>query len=209
MEIGRKIYYELNTGNVIKLTESRSGSVVETTLEQDFQNYTELNSRVKNSVGVIQLNYGDFEDNFAKYPFHIDTTKNTIDENAIVWDTGSTFGASLSDVQTSKIAQINDFYNQALASPFSSLGVQYLYTEDAQASFQKLFLLRANGLVTYPFTIFSATGNMINLDEVGLTQLLKDIAQREQMLQYKQHNFQVQVLACDTVDAVNTIQISF
>ncbi|MHA7963519.1 hypothetical protein ACX93W_05180 [Paenibacillus sp. CAU 1782] len=65
MQIGRKIYYELITGNVILDTGERSGDVVETTSEQDFASYAALAVRVPESVGMLQLEYGQYAEDFA------------------------------------------------------------------------------------------------------------------------------------------------
>ena len=78
MKIPRKIYYELSTGNVIQETSEREGSVVETTLDQDFQSYASLSERVKSTVGVIQLTYGQYADKFGVYYYNIVS-------GAIVW----------------------------------------------------------------------------------------------------------------------------
>jgi hypothetical protein len=85
LQVGRKIYYELNTGNVIMIRESRSGSVTETTKEQDFTNYVALQPYQLSAVGEIQVGYGSQdEQNLSKYYCHIDIT----DPNNpfIVWD---------------------------------------------------------------------------------------------------------------------------
>jgi hypothetical protein len=66
MQIGRRIYYELSTGNVIQDTGERSGSVTETTSEQDFAAYVSLAERVPGTVGVIQLAYGQNAQDFAQ-----------------------------------------------------------------------------------------------------------------------------------------------
>jgi hypothetical protein len=66
MQIGRRIYYDLATGNKIIDTGERSGSVVETTQEQDFAAYTALAERVPSTVGVIQLAYGEYAQDFAE-----------------------------------------------------------------------------------------------------------------------------------------------
>ena len=70
-KIPRKIYYELSTGNVIQEIGEREGSVVETTLDQDFESYASLNTRVKSTVGVIQLTYGQYADKFGVYYYNI------------------------------------------------------------------------------------------------------------------------------------------
>lgn len=66
MKIGRRIYYELETGNVIVDTGERSGSVVETTREQDFASFRALSERNPETVGMIQLEYGKYAEDFAQ-----------------------------------------------------------------------------------------------------------------------------------------------
>lgn len=64
-QVGKKVYYELSTGNIISDTGEREGSVVETTQEQDFEAYAALAERVPATVGVIQLAYGELAADFA------------------------------------------------------------------------------------------------------------------------------------------------
>ncbi|MFD2330389.1 hypothetical protein ACFSR7_14160 [Cohnella sp. GCM10020058] len=65
MQIGRKLYYDLVTGNVIVDTGERSGDVIETTTEQDFAAYAMLAGRVPDTIGVMQLEHGQYEQDFA------------------------------------------------------------------------------------------------------------------------------------------------
>jgi hypothetical protein len=65
MNIPRKIYYELANGNVIVDTGERSGDVVETTTEQDFASYAALAARIPEAVGFLQLEYGQYAEDFA------------------------------------------------------------------------------------------------------------------------------------------------
>jgi len=65
MQIGRRIYYELTTGNVVIDTGERSGNVIETTMEQDFAAYTALAERIPSTVGCLQLDYGEYAEDFA------------------------------------------------------------------------------------------------------------------------------------------------
>lgn len=75
MEIGRRIYFDLATGNPIVDTGERSGFVVETTVEQDLAAYAVLAERVPSSVGIIQLEYGQFAQDFAECNgYNIDTS---------------------------------------------------------------------------------------------------------------------------------------
>ena len=65
MQIGRRIYYELATGNVIVDTGERQGAVVPTTIEQDFTTYAALAQRVPETVGVLELEFGQYAEDFA------------------------------------------------------------------------------------------------------------------------------------------------
>lgn len=64
--IGRKIYYDKATGNVIVDTGEMMGAVVETTIDQDFETYQALKERVSDTVGVIQLEFGQYAQDFAE-----------------------------------------------------------------------------------------------------------------------------------------------
>jgi len=63
--IGRRLYYEKLTGNPILDTGERTGDVVQTTIVQDFETYAELAKRVPETVGVIELDYGQYAEDFA------------------------------------------------------------------------------------------------------------------------------------------------
>jgi len=65
MKIGRRIYYELATGNTILDTGERSGAVVETTVEQDCATYSALAEHVPSTVGCLQLEYGEYSQDFV------------------------------------------------------------------------------------------------------------------------------------------------
>jgi hypothetical protein len=64
--IGRKIYYDKQTGNVILSTGEMVGFVQETTIDQDFETYAALKERVRDTVGVIQLEFGQYAADFAQ-----------------------------------------------------------------------------------------------------------------------------------------------
>nr|DAZ49286.1 MAG TPA: hypothetical protein [Caudoviricetes sp.] len=59
-QIGTKIYYCLLTGNVIKIIGDMQGYVKETTFDEDIEIYTELKERDKDSIGLLQFNYGEY-----------------------------------------------------------------------------------------------------------------------------------------------------
>lgn len=66
MEIGRRIYFEKPTGNVILDTGERSGNVRETTVAEDFASYVALAARVPETVDYVQLAYGQYAQDFAE-----------------------------------------------------------------------------------------------------------------------------------------------
>ena len=66
MKIGRKIFYELVTGNIIVDTGERQGSVVATTVEQDIATFTALSERNSDTFDVIELAFGEYAQDFAE-----------------------------------------------------------------------------------------------------------------------------------------------
>lgn len=66
MKIGTRIYYDKETGDVIQIVGERSGDVVETTQEQDFAVYAVLTEHVPDTVGMLQLEYGEYASDYAK-----------------------------------------------------------------------------------------------------------------------------------------------
>lgn len=214
MDIGRKIYFEKLTGNVILDTGERSGSVVETTIDQDFQAYIALQPYQQSAAGVIQCNYGYQLDNFMKYPYRIDITKNPIDETAIVWDTANPLGASLSQVQQAKIDQINDLYSQKLSVGFTSsatgTALPYGYATTDQMKFMQVALdVLLEGANAFPVTVHPKDGSDVTLNQTQYNQLVLDIAAFAKPLDAKQHSFITQVNACTTIDQVNAITVQF
>jgi len=62
-QIGRKIYYEKLTGNVILITPEKFNGIA-TTKEQDFAMYEVLSIYNPESVDVIELEYGQYSSDF-------------------------------------------------------------------------------------------------------------------------------------------------
>lgn len=58
-KIGAKIYYLKSNGNVVQEIGDMMGCVVETSFEEDYENYTELKKYDKQAIGCIQLAYGE------------------------------------------------------------------------------------------------------------------------------------------------------
>lgn len=66
MKLGRRIYYEKETGNVIKDTGDRQGIVVPTSIEQDIEAFKVLSERNRETFDVIELVYGQYAQDFAE-----------------------------------------------------------------------------------------------------------------------------------------------
>lgn len=66
MNIGRRIYYDKVTGEIIQDTGERSGDVVITTIDQEFVFYSKLSERVRETVGYLELEFGDYIDDFRE-----------------------------------------------------------------------------------------------------------------------------------------------
>jgi hypothetical protein len=81
VKLGRKIYYDKYSGNVLVDTGEMSGDVRETTTEEDFAIYTALSGRNPATVGCLRIPYGQDRDKFAQYAYHVDPTT-----EKIVWD---------------------------------------------------------------------------------------------------------------------------
>ena len=59
MEIGKRIYYDKVTGNIILDTDKMNGNVENVTIQSDFEIYPELKNRTLENTGIIQLAYGE------------------------------------------------------------------------------------------------------------------------------------------------------
>jgi hypothetical protein len=66
MQIGRRLYYDKFTGEILVDTGERSGNVIETTKEYDISVHNILSERDVNSYDVIELNYGEYKQDFLK-----------------------------------------------------------------------------------------------------------------------------------------------
>lgn len=122
-EAGRRIYYDKNTGNIVQdigEMQGSDGAFRETTVDEDFQSYTELSQRTKESVRLIQLKYGELSDKFSTCTgYYVDITKNPIDAGAIIF-TFTTPEESLEEVKKSKCEELKQDYEKASYETFTS-----------------------------------------------------------------------------------------
>ena len=63
--IGRRVYFDRLTGEVLQVTGQRYGEgVTQRTVEQDFQVFTSLSDRNPDTVGFIDLDYDAYAEDF-------------------------------------------------------------------------------------------------------------------------------------------------
>jgi hypothetical protein len=65
-KIGRKVFYELTTGNIIIDTGERQGSVIATSIQQDIATFTALSERNRDTFDVMELPFGAYQQDFAE-----------------------------------------------------------------------------------------------------------------------------------------------
>lgn len=64
--LGKKIYYEKSTGNIIIEISECAGNVVKKTIEQDIETFTALSERNRDTFDVLELEYGQYAQDFAE-----------------------------------------------------------------------------------------------------------------------------------------------
>lgn len=78
-QIGSKIYYLISNGNVILNTGDMIGCVVETSFDEDYNNYTDLSKYAKDSIGCLKLEYrelGKLLEEHKANSFKVDVSSN-------------------------------------------------------------------------------------------------------------------------------------
>ena len=162
MEIGRKIYYQKATGNVLLDTGEHSGAVIGTTIEQDFQLYSALNGLNPDAIGCLQLDYGQLSDNFEGcYGYQIDITKNPIDATAIIFNLTPP-EASLDQVKAAKGIEMSAAKDAAIQAGFDYNGKHYVVTPEADNLFtQQCTNLLLNPSLTTVNWIFPNLGKVV------------------------------------------------
>ena len=78
-QIGSKIYYLISNGNVILNTGDMMGCVVETSFDEDYNNYTDLSKYAKDSIGCLKLEYrelGKLLEEHKANSFKVDVSSN-------------------------------------------------------------------------------------------------------------------------------------
>lgn len=65
IEIGARIYYDTETGNVLVNSGQMKGFVRKTSVEKEIKKYKSLSERNPNTFDYIQLEYGEYAEDFA------------------------------------------------------------------------------------------------------------------------------------------------
>lgn len=80
MQIGKRIFYELATGNIIVDTGERQGAVVPTTVEQDIMTFKVLSIRNRDTFDTLELEYGQYAQDFAESNgYHVNPETKTLE----------------------------------------------------------------------------------------------------------------------------------
>lgn len=66
MQVGRRIYFDVPTGNPIVDTGERQGFVVPTTVEQDIATFKALFERNRETFDYIELEFGQYAQDFME-----------------------------------------------------------------------------------------------------------------------------------------------
>lgn len=66
MKIGKRIYYDLSTGNIVLEVCEREGWVIPTTIEQDITVYNELSERNRETFDYVELEFGEYAQDFME-----------------------------------------------------------------------------------------------------------------------------------------------
>lgn len=77
--VGKRIYYDVETGDVILEKSESYGTVAQTTVEMDVSRYKVLSERLRETFDFIELEYGqymqDFIESRGKYRIDVATKK--------------------------------------------------------------------------------------------------------------------------------------
>ncbi|MEK3993723.1 hypothetical protein MKY29_11915 [Psychrobacillus sp. FSL K6-2365] len=66
MNLGRRIYFDKATGNILVDKGEHEGILRVPTVDQDIESYISLSERNRETFDYIELNYGEFSQDFAE-----------------------------------------------------------------------------------------------------------------------------------------------
>lgn len=206
-KIGRRIYFDKLTGNVILDKGEMQGSVVETTVEQDIMSYVALAERVRETFDVVELAFGEYQNEFiTATSYRVNPTTREIEFN---YD--STF--DLEQYKTFKLQELSQKCGQAILGRFSSIvgTTTYQFSNDteAQSNFKDgIWALENNKVAAVTWTAYDELGKIvrISLDLAQLINVNVDRLTHQQMNVAKlRDTLQPQLEACTTKEEVEAI----
>jgi hypothetical protein len=204
MQVGRRVYYDLATGNVIQDTGERQGSVVETTTEQDFISYVSLAERVPLTVGFIQLEFGELIQEFSNATsYHIDLGTKTIIFNT------SPAVPILDIIKQRKIAEFNSIEDNALLTfKSSALGVEHTYLSamsDMLLLTGEYAFVKGDDFDNQPILWYTVENGNMSHTAAQFIQIYLDCRTNVQTIKYHRAILTAQVNACTTQAQVESI----
>lgn len=208
-KIGRRIYFEVETGNVILDKGEMMGSVVETTIEQDIESFKILNERVRESFDYIQLPFGVSFDGVTSYRVN-PTTKE------LEFDYEPTF--DLEEYKAFKLQELTRKCSESILGRFTStitntdgstITLQFSNDAEAQSNFKDgIWALETGKVASVSWTAYDEAGKVvrINLDLAQLENVNVDRLTHQQTNISKLRDIlQPQLEACTTKEEAEAI----
>lgn len=132
MDIGRRIFFDGTTGEVLAESGEMSGMGV-------------VERSTPTGIGYIDLPFGQDADKFSScYGYHVDVATKTVVFNTVPPQ------ATLQQAQDIKMQQINSVYDKALAAGVTSTAsgnsVTYAYDPASQQKYLKLIIAVTSGM---------------------------------------------------------------
>ena len=207
MDIGRKVYADAFTGEILAVIPERAGSVRETTQEEDFASYIGLQGRNPESVICIQLEYGQDADKFAScYEYRVDPTTRQIVFNFIPPQ------ATLDEAKSAKKQEIELAANDALTAGFDCQpfgdGITHHYSYDtvAQTRLHKFFSVQNSPLAQAEIKWSTAKGVLLTHTAEQFMKVCGAAFQHESKIDNLQTYIESLVEPCETLDDVGVIK---
>jgi hypothetical protein len=200
-KIGSKIYYDIATGNVLVDTGERHGSVVPTTIAYDIQTYKALSSRNRETFDVLELEYGQYAQDFAECnSYRINPTTKEIEFN---YD----HSFNLEQYKTFKIDELSQKCKEDIYKGFTSNlnGHFYRTNTDDQLNFLGKFnQLMSDETLTTVMWKTEDVGYIEHTREDWLSVYNEALTAKEQKL-FKYDQLRDQVNACTTKEEVEAV----
>lgn len=211
VKIGSRIFYDLATGNIIQVNGERQGeggTVTDTTIEQDFAAYVSLAERVPATVGYIQLEYGQYAQEFMSgNNYHVD-----IATQIVIFDTTPPVPVldvvkqrKLEDLLSSRNIALETFTSSALGTPHTYLSRAASIPNDMLLLTSEYSFVSGINYDNQPITWYTIEEGNVTHTAAQIIQVYLDARAYVQTQMVHCGTLNAQVDACTTVDAVNAI----